>query len=252
VITDPIPRVTGNRFGLIVGHSIPQEEYVTDAEQVEIPSGDGPPIILLDRGNHVVLPRHGITTFTPAHLLSPHANIAALVQAGCDRVLGIASSGSLRRDWPVGTVVAPDDFIAPRVNPTYHDGVGGHTVPGFDLVWRQSVIDTWRSSTHTPIVDGGVYVQSTGPRFETPAEVRMLATFGDLVGMTLAGECILAREVGVAYAAICTVDNLANGLDEMALTESQFREGIRTNHRRLAADLSTVLPALSTMPAPRR
>lgn len=247
----PLPSVSGGRFGLIVGHSLPFDEFATDAERIELTIGDHPPVLLLDLGSHVVLPRHGIETFTPAHRLSPHANVTALAHAGCDRVLGMASSGSLRRDWPVGTVVAPDDFIAPQVNPSFHDGVLGHAVPGFDLDWRRTVVDAWRSSTGTPIQDGGVYVQSTGPRFETPAEVRMLAAFGDLVGMTLAGECILAREIGIRYAAVCTVDNLANGLGDTLLTEQEFRDGVRANHDRLRADLAAVVPALTSQePSP--
>jgi 5'-methylthioadenosine phosphorylase len=57
-----------------------------------------------------------------------------------------------------------------------------------------------------------VYVQTRGPRIETVAEVRALAKVADIVGMTVASEATLACELGMEFAALCTVDNYANGL----------------------------------------
>jgi 5'-methylthioadenosine phosphorylase len=241
----PLPEVVGDRVGLVVGHSLPFDEYTGGAVRREVTVADGPPVVILDLDDFVVLPRHGVESFTPAHRLPHHAHIAALARLGCNRLVAMASVGSLRPDWAVGTVVAPDDFIGLQVNPSFHADVLGHTVPGFDPGWRRAVIEGWRSSTTTPITDGGVYAQSTGPRFETPAEVRMLAAFADVVGMTMVAECILAREAGLAYAAVCTVDNLANGLGETPLTEQEFRRGVEANRRRLRADLAALLPALT-------
>jgi 5'-methylthioadenosine phosphorylase len=63
------------------------------------------------------------------------------------------------------------------------------------------------------VVDGGTYVCANGPRFETPAEIRMYAGFGgDLVGMTGYPEVALARELDMPYAAIGVVSNPAAGL----------------------------------------
>jgi 5'-methylthioadenosine phosphorylase len=94
-------------------------------------------------------------------------------------------------------------------------------------------------------VDGGVYTQSRGPRFETPAEVRALARIGDLVGMTIAAECILTKEAGLPYAAVCVVDNLANGLDAEPLSTEQFAAAVAANQAALLRDLARVLPMLA-------
>ena len=56
--------------------------------------------------------------------------------------------------------------------------------------------------------------------------MRALAQVGDLVGMTIAAECILSKEVGLAYAAVCVVDNLANGLDQNPLTIDEFHAAV--------------------------
>ena len=88
-----------------------------------------------------------------------------------------------------------------------------HSAPGFDPRWRGEVIAAWSAGGQAPR-DGGVYWQTRGPRFETPAEIRLIAAHADVVGMTIASECIVAGELGLDYAALCVVDNLANGIGE--------------------------------------
>ena len=87
------------------------------------------------------------------------------------------------------------------------------------------MISAWGSLTGTELEDGGVYAQTLGPRFETPAEVKALAEHADMVGMTLAAETVLAGEAALAYAAVCTIDNLANGVADKALTVDEYRRG---------------------------
>lgn len=159
-------------------------------------------------------------------------------------MLGLASVGSLHREVPVGTFVAPDDFIALHLGISFSDGEAGHQSPGFDRAWRASVIERWGENTDVPLRDGGVYWQTIGPRFESQAEIRLLAAHADLVGMTIASECILAGELQIPYAAICVVDNLANGVGDAPLTMAEFDAGAASNRTRLLGALDSVLPAL--------
>ena len=64
--------------------------------------------------------------------------------------------------------------------------------------------------------------------------------------MTIASEAILAREAGLAYAPICSVDNVANGLATEALTLEAVLAGATTNRARLLANLHALLPALAS------
>ena len=74
------------------------------------------------------------------------------------------------------------------------------------------------------VVDGGTYVCTNGPRFETAAEIRMYAGFGgDLVGMTGYPEVALARELDLPYAAIGVVSNPAAGLGDEELSLEDIR-----------------------------
>jgi purine nucleoside phosphorylase len=239
----PVP--TGDRLAVVFGHSLPDAAFLDRGERHEHPGHDGAgPVVVVDTGELVVMRRHGVEHFTPAHRVDHHRNIEILAGMGCNRILALASTGSLRPDWPPGTIVAPDDFFALRVAPTFHDDAQGHAVPGFDLPWRRRVVDAWRASVDTPLVDGGVYAQTTGPRFESPAEIRFLADYADLLGMTLVHEIVLAREAGMAYAAVCTIDNLGNGLDDETLALEDFWANKAENERRMADDLDRVLPAL--------
>lgn len=230
------------RMALVGGHTILGTAFAAGAPRIEV---DG--VALLEVGDVLVLQRHGLDAFTPAHRIDHATHLRALQAAGCDRVLGLASVGSLRADWPVGTVVAPDDFYAPSVTLTLHEDVQGHAVHEVHHGWRSAVLATWRRTTSTEVVDGGVYAQNPGPRFETPAEVRALAQVADLVGMTMASEIILASELRLAYAGLCVVDNLANGIGEHHLTEAEFRAGVAANTERVLRDLDALLPALSAV-----
>ena len=53
--------------------------------------------------------------------------------------------------------------------------------------------------------------------------------------MTVASECVLAGELGIAYATICVVDNLANGVGGAPLAVEDFEAGKATNRERLLA-----------------
>ena len=63
--------------------------------------------------------------------------------------------------------------------------------------------------------------------------------------MTVASECIIAAETGLAYAAVCVVDNLANGLEATPLTMDEYAAGAAVNRDRLIADIETVIVALA-------
>jgi purine nucleoside phosphorylase len=242
-MSPPVP--TGERLALVFGHSLPDAAFLDRGERRELSSArTGAPVVVVDTGDVVVMRRHGVDTFTLAHQLDHHRHVEVLAEMGCNRILALGSTGSLRVDWPPGTIVAPDDFLALGIAPSFFDDARAHSTPGFDLPWRRRVVDAWRSATSTPIADGGVYAQTPGPRFESPAEVRFLADYADLVGMTLASELVLAREAGMSYAAVCTIDNLANGLDDQPLSLDDFWANKRTNEQRMAIDLDAVLPAL--------
>jgi 5'-methylthioinosine phosphorylase len=197
------------------------------------------------RHGAVVLQRHGATGYRLPHLVDHAANLRSLLDAGCDRAVAIGSVGSLKVEIGVGSLVCPHDFIALQVTITTFDDARGHAMPGFDQALRRELLAAWRASGAPPLRDGGVYWQAAGPRFETPAEIALLAAHADLVGMTLASECIVAGELGLPYAAVCMVDNLANGIAAQPLSPAELERDRKRNAARLRDALDAVLPALA-------
>ncbi|HEY7949277.1 MAG TPA: MTAP family purine nucleoside phosphorylase [Solirubrobacterales bacterium] len=192
-----------------------------------------------------VLQRHdGGGTYTLPHRIDHAANMRALVEQDCDRVLAIGSVGSLHAELAVGSFVCPDDFIALQLGLSALSDFRAHRPPGFDREWRQRVLSAWREADAPELRDGGVYWQAIGPRFETPAEIRLMAAYADLVGMTVASECVVADELGLAYAAVCIVDNLANGIEPGELSVEEMERHRSANVARLRDAIDAVLPRL--------
>jgi|SRR5436190_8121567 len=213
-------------LGIIGGHSILGTRY----EHAAVP----------------VVQRHG-DPYTPPHLIDHAANLRTLVDEGCDRVLALSSVGGLRPDLGVGTFVVPDDFIALHTSVSTFDDGRGHIVPTLLSSWRDRVVDAWLAGVDdkAAVRTTGVYWQTFGPRFETPAEIRFIARHADVVGMTMPSECVLAGELGLAYACVCVVDNLANGVAERPLTRDEFEAGKRANQAAVTAALDAVIPVLA-------
>ena|ERR1700742_2472482 len=195
-----------------------------------------------------IVQRHGAgdEPYVLPHRIDHEANLRPLAEQGVDRVLAISSVGSLKPELPVGTLVCPDDFIALHLDDSIYDDARAHSAPSFDQELRAEAIEAWAASGQQP-VDGGVYWQAIGPRFETPAEIRLIAAHADVVGMTVGSECIIAGELGLQYAALCMVDNLANGLGLAELSVAALERDRAANAALLRDGLEAVLPRLGAV-----
>jgi len=187
--------------------------------------------------------RHDADGFLLAHRIDHRANARGWAEAGCDRVLAISSVGGLRPELGPGTHLAPDDFIALGPIESAFDDARAHLVPGFEPDWRRRVVEAW-SCSGAKLVDGGVYWQTRGPRLETPAEIRLIAEHAHVVGMTLASEAVACAELGLAYAAICVVDNLANGVSGRRLSIAELEAGRAANEAELVRALDAAVVEL--------
>ncbi|WP_083237001.1 S-methyl-5'-thioadenosine phosphorylase, partial [Desulfosporosinus sp. BG] len=182
----------------------------------------------------VFLSRHGRDHATPPHLVNYRANIWALHELGVRKIIATAAVGSLSPDFRLGELVLLDqflDFTKSRPQTFYEGGQKGvlhvdMTEPYCSAV-RQVIIE---ASEHLglQVKNGACYICTEGPRFETPAEIRMFQRLGaDLVGMTSVPEVVLARELGICYASIAMVTNEAAGIATHPLTHSEVMESMK-------------------------
>jgi len=71
----------------------------------------------------------------------------------------------------------------------------------------------------------GVYLQASGPNFETPAEIRAFAALGaDVVGMSTACEAVAANHMGLRICGISCISNMAAGISKTPLTHDEVQE----------------------------
>lgn len=164
-----------------------------------------------------------------AHLYEGHSPETAVhpvrtaAAAGCRAVILTNAAGSLRREWPVGQAVLISDHLnltgrSPMVGPAPPDGY-----PGRFCDLTETYSSRLRALAHQigPDLPEGVYAGLLGGNFETPAEIRMLATLGaDLVGMSTVLEAIAARHLGLDVLGISLVTNLAAGLAPAELSHA--------------------------------
>lgn len=231
-------------LAVVGGNGLLGSRFGADAPELTVDDGTRA-VAVRDLGDAYYLQRHGFGSYIAPHVVDHGANLRALLALGCDRVLALDSTGALHDGLAPGTFLLADDFIALGALPSTFTDERGHRVPGFDAAWRSRVLDTWHESTTVPLHDGGVYWQVVGPRLETAAEIRLFAQHADVVGMTMASECVVAGELGLAYASVCVVDNLANGVGEHPLTWSAFATGRDAAQQELEKILAALVPALS-------
>lgn len=194
---------------------------ITRREMARSPYGapSGPVMYGELYGKEVIfLARHGHGHTIPPHRINYRANIWALKEAGADQVIAVAAVGGIAEECAPRTLVIPDqiiDYTYGREH-TYFDGSPervehvGFSDPYSDDV-RQRLIFAARAAA-VPLVEGGCYGVTQGPRFETSAEVARMQRDGcTIAGMTGMPEAALARELSLAYASCAVVVSWAAG-----------------------------------------
>lgn len=190
------------------------------------------------------LPRHGCGHNTSPSQINYRAQIAALKSLNVSSVVGVCAVGSLRTDIEPGSMVVFSDFIdmtRRRITSFFDE-------PGEPLVhtdfttpycpWISQAIVEACEAVGVDFHSKGVYLGVDGPRYETPAEVKLYATWGgDVVGMTNVPEVILAREAGICYGAIGIATNLACGLGMTPLSHDDVRAAVANAQEHLSAVL---------------
>lgn len=217
-------------LGIISGTVFLQEKGIfADLRKEEVETPFGRAMVFRSAGI-VFIPRHGKdpNRHILPHLINHQVNLQAMKDLGVREIVGINSTGSLKRRLKPGMLVIPDDYLMPTAGPTIVREKPVHIVPVLDAETRRRWLDTARECA-IEVIDGGIYWQTTGPRLETRAEIAMMSQFADLVGMTMASEAIISQELEIPYASLCSVDNYAHGLEDEGLTTENILRHARRN-----------------------
>jgi 5'-methylthioadenosine phosphorylase len=239
-MTEPVPiAVLGGSgaYHLLTGQALGREK---GCEVVNTPYGPSAPIhhFSSERRDFLFLSRHGETDYSlTASFVNYRANIHALKQCGVERIISWSGPGIINTAFKPGDFVVPHDIIDETRNSetTFFKDTG----IGF-IRMNQPFCPQIASALHDtlhlsglPHHEQAVYACTEGPRLETPAEIRKLRILGaDLVGMTLAPEAFLAREMEMCYTPFCYLTNYAEGVKPREFKKGELFEGMQTEEER--------------------
>ena len=228
-------RITMNKYAIIGGTGA--EHLLSSAKWEDIlistPYGD----VLLKETDFegeklTILLRHGEQHQYPPHLINYRANILALRNHGVTDVFAANAVGSLRIDLPPESLILLSDFIDfthGRPLDLGETGKMSHTdcTEPYSAELRSILLET-SAEIGTPLFPRAVYLCTNGPRYESPAEVRLFGEWGaDVVGMTGLPEAYLAREANMRYACVSVVTNYAAGLDAKPIRHEDVEKIMR-------------------------
>ena len=214
-------------IGIIGGTHILEIKVLKDVEETRIETPYGTAEIDVGRVDGIdvaIIQRHGKRKDKPPHRINHAANFYALKSLGVKYVIGMGSVGALREEYSLPSLIIPHDYIDFFSGVTIYNDSLVHVTPGFDEYLREVLVEVARKISSFPVIDKGVYFQTRGPRLETKAEIAMIKSFADCVGMTAGSEATIARELGLSYAIVCTMDNYAHGIKNQSIDYREILE----------------------------
>jgi xanthosine phosphorylase len=158
----------------------------------------------------------------------PYQSVCTLVrlvrQLGAHTLLVTGAAGSLRTEVGPGEIMMINDHINfqpsnPLVGP--NDESLGPRFVSLEHAYDEGLRDMFAGVAKRMGIEihEGVYISLLGPCFETPAEIRMLQSWGaDAVGMSVVPEVIIARHCGMRVAGLAAITNLGVGLSDERVT----------------------------------
>ncbi len=139
------------------------------------------------------------------------------------------ASGGVNFDYSAGDFMLISDQICMAPSPLIGENLDelGPRFPDMSNIYDRDLRKTVRDTAASLGIklQEGVYIQLTGPNYESPAEIRMVRTLGaDAVGMSTACEAIAANHCGLKTVGISCVSNLACGMTDKPLSHAEVQE----------------------------
>lgn len=149
---------------------------------------------------------------------------------GVKKVILTNAAGGVNYDFRPGNLMVITDHItslvpSPLIGPN-EDSLGVRFPDMSEVYSRRlrEIIKTAGENTGVSLKEG-VYMQFSGPAYETPAEIRMCRTLGgDAAGMSTACEAMAARHMGLEVCGISCITNLAAGMSDRPLDHKEVQE----------------------------
>jgi 5'-methylthioadenosine phosphorylase len=241
-------------LAVIGGSGFYEPDLFTDSREETVETPYGPVNLTIGKlgGTELAfLPRHGKQHSVLPHQLNYQANIWSLKIIGVQKIIATTAVGSMNERFVPGSLVLIDQFLDfTKQRPLTFFETGEVRRAHIDVT--EPYCPEIRKSLKTAAAqlgitgfDGGCYVCTEGPRYETPAEIRAFKLLGgDVAGMTGVPEVVLARELGICYANISIITNWAAGIGLHKLSHAEvtavMQEHLAQLRQLIAAGLAAV------------
>lgn len=149
---------------------------------------------------------------------------------GAKKLILTNAAGGVNFDFQPGDFMMITDHITTAIpSPLIGENIEelGVRFPDMSQVYSERMCEITRKKAEEMGITlrQGVYIQLTGPAYETPAEIRMCRTWGaDAVGMSTACEAMAARHMGMEVCGISCITNLASGMQKKELNHQEVQE----------------------------
>jgi len=201
---------------------------------VPTPFGLSSPLyrVRMREARFLFLPRHGETGYEiAAPWVNYRANIYALKEQGVSRIIAWTGPGAINASLQPGEYILPHDLIdhTQGRESSFFKGTGLGFLRQYPVFCPEMRDAAGRALNGLRLDhrDFGIYICTQGPRLETPAEIKLYRSWGaDMVGMTVAPEVFLARELEMCYLSICYITNYAEGVREQPHKSGELFEGL--------------------------
>ena len=148
---------------------------------------------------------------------------------GAKYILLTNAAGGIDLDFEPGDLMLIEDHISSFIrSPLIGENIEelGVRFPDMSRVYDLKLCDCIRRAASSEGIDiqEGTYLQTSGPQFETPTEIKMFRTLGaSAVGMSTVVEAIAAHHMGMRVCGISCISNMAAGILDQPLTHSEVQ-----------------------------
>lgn len=169
--------------------------------------------------------------------------VRAVAALGCRRFVLTNAAGGIRPEWRPGLLMTIRDHINMQGRTPLARAESGFANP-YDAELRELLHASAREQGLQ--LESGVYAGLLGPSYETPAEIRMLASMGaDAVGMSTVAEALAAHACGARVAGISLITNQAAGISGERLSHEEVIAAGREAAGRFSELLARAAPLLA-------
>ena len=175
--------------------------------------------------------------------------VRVMSMLGAKKLIITNAAGGINWGYSAGDLMLIRDHICTVPSPLIGKNIDelGPRFPDMTDVYSKDLRELVKLQARKKDIDlkEGVYIQVSGPQYETPSEIRMYRGMGaDAVGMSTAVEAIAARHMGMRTVGLSLITNLACGMTTKELSHAEVEQTAKESSKRFEKLLTASIKAI--------